>query len=871
VFIPNEGLLWMATSLHFAYHANTKPIDKHGGLTMLDAIRKPAVDQEMFDDVIAIKPTQRIEKLRQRLLSLKLAATIDRARIETRVMKETEGEITVTRRGKVFAAVVREMPINIYPDELIAGHLGVKQWSDNVSPADGPGLEAIAASPAPKTGVTKDPEATHEPAAIPADASGHERYDLSGLSEEDRRELREELIPYWRGEGNYEKTSGGIAYQRFPSDLRDLYFADPEGYPPAPSLVTTYNARSGHYGHNIVNYKKVLDKGFLGIKAAAEERLAGIDLSYPEEAKKVPFLEGVVLAMEAAAEIGSRHAALARELARKEEDPIRKAELLKLAKVCDRVPANPAATFHEAIQSCFLAWLLLPWEQPLGVGHSTGRMDQLLYPYYERDMREGHMTKEEAQELLDCYIIKLNQAEYHGGHTSVGGMKPDGSDGTNELTYMLIEAVMHTRLKSPYFDVQIHSNSPDALLIKAAQLCSLGTGHPQFVNSDVMTAQAMARGSLCRPAISLEHARSADPIGCCEPVIPGFDSGYSYMGGHSNLAAAMEFVMSNGWSRVYNRKMGLETGDPRQFKSFEDVKGAYRKQVAWFSSKRSMVCNIGERATAELAPTVYESALIDDCIEKGISREEGGARYNQSGIQSLGSSDAADSLTAIKKLVFEDKRITMDQLCEALDNNFEGYDEIRRMLLKAPKFGNDDDYADEQKAWVSHVFAVETAKQKNSRGGRTTPYAGDMASYVPFGNVVGALPSGRLSREPLGDAFSPCAGCDLKGPTAVLKSMGKVDHVEYYGGTILNMRMDPAIFEKEDGIKRLVDFIRSFLDQKVFHMQINVVSSDTLKAAQEEPDDYRDLLVKVAGYSAYFVQLGKSLQDGIIARTEHGL
>ena len=822
---------------------------------MLEGLEKSTIEQTMVDSVVEMKPTARIGRLRDRLLGLSLTASIDRARIETRVMKETEGEPMVTRRAKVFAAVVREMPICIYPDELIAGHLGVRQWSDNVSPADGPGLEAgLDRTPTPRRGGT-----------------GHELFDPGGLTDEEKRELKEELIPYWKGEGRYERTTAGSSYERFPPELKGLFLADPEAYPPAASMITTYSVRSGHYGHNIVGFKKVLEKGFLGIKASAEERLARIDLTQPKEAKKAPFLEGVIMAMEAAAGIGERHAAKARALAEKEGDPIRKAELLKLAKVCERVPAKPARSLYEAIQSCFLAWLLLPWEQPLGVGHSTGRVDQYLYPYYESDLEEGRITREEAQELIDSYLIKLNQAEFHGGHLSVGGLKADGNDATNDLTYMFIEAMMHVRLKSPYFDVQIHSKTPDVLLIKAAQLCSLGTGHPQFVNSEVMASQALTRGTLGGTPITLEHARSADPIGCCEPVIPGYDSGYSYMGGHANLAAAMEFVMTNGWSRLYQRKVGLETGDPREFKSFEDVKEAYRKQVAWFLRNRTIVGNIGERAVAELAPTVYESALIDDCIEKGVCREEGGARYNQTGIQSLGSSDAADSLTAIRKLVFEDREITMDELCDALDQNFEGYEELRRKLLNAPKFGNDDDYADEQKVFVSHMFAAETVKHKNTRGGHTTPYAGDMASYVPFGQVVGALPSGRLSGVPLGDAFSPCAGCDLKGPTAVLKSMGKIDHVEYFGGTILNMRMDPVIFEKEDGLKRLVDFVRSFVDQRIFHMQINVVSSDTLSAAQKEPEKHRDLLVKVAGYGAYFVQLSKPLQDGIIARTEHRL
>jgi len=806
---------------------------------MAHAVNEATIDEPtMMDNAMDTTPTARVNRLREPFLSPSYTASIERARIETRVMKETAGETMVTRRAKVFAAVVREMPVNIYPDDLIVGCVSSGRERYNASPAHGPRLEA----------------------RLEAGTS---------LTSEEEKELKEELIPYWKGEGRYDRTSGGSRYQRFPPELRDLYFADPAAYPPTPSNITILHSlpRSEHYGHNIVGYEKVLEKGFLGIRDEAVERLARIDPADPEEAKKVSFLEGVVTAMEAGAEIGGRYAAKARELAESEDDA-RKAELLNIAGVCDRVPAGPARTFNEAIQSCYFTLLLLPWEQPLGLGPSTGRVDQYLYPCYESDIAEGRITKEEAQELIDCYLIQLNQ---FGGHTSVGGIKPDGNDATNELTYMFIEGMMHVRLQFPYFDVQIHSKTPDALLIKASRFCALGTGHPQFVNSEVMTAQALTRGTLGGPPITLEHARSAAPIGCCEPVIPGQDSGYFYLGGLCNLASAMEFVLTNGRSRIYNRKMGLETGDPREFKSYGEVEEAYRKQLVWFLDNRSIVNNIGERTLAEMAPTVFESALIEDCIEKGICREEGGARYNQTGIQSLGSSDAADSLTTIKKLVFEDKTITMDQLCEALDHNFEGYEDIHKLCTEAPKFGNDDDYADEQKIFVSHVFASETVKQKNTRGGCTTPYAGDMASYVPMGEVVGALPSGRLSGKPLGDAFSPCAGCDLEGPTAVLKSMGKVDHVEYFGGTILNLRMDPAVFKKEDGVKRLVDFIRAFVDQKVFHMQINVVSSDTLKAAQKDPVEHRDLLVKVAGYSAYFVQLSKALQDGIIARTEHGL
>ena len=788
------------------------------------------------DRVLTVKPTPRVEKLREAFVRLKIAASINRARIETRVMKETEGEPMVTRRAKVFAAVAREMPIDIWPDELLVGSTSVRAWCHEISPADGPALEAEL-----EEGVQ-----SHYTGA------GAEYAGPTTLSDEDKRELREELIPYWKGRGKYEKTRWGRNAQKTPHDMSWLHFS------------------GMHYGHNCHAFEKVLKKGFLGIKEEAEERLARLDLAEPEELRKVPFLRGVIMAMEAAAEVGKRFAARAREMAEKEEDAKRQMELLKIAKVCDWVPANPARTLHEALQSYYFAWMLVLWETPYAWSFTPGRADQYLYPYYEKDMREGKLTKEAAQELIDCYIIKLNQITQYS-YLGVGGVKANGSDATNELSYMFIEAMMHTRLIEPILGVLIHGKTPDDLLIKAAQLCSLGTGHPQFINSDVLVYQALGRGSMGGPPITLEDARSATPMGCIEPGIPGKDSGYLNIFG-ARLATAMELVMTNGWSQYDHMQIGPETGDPRQFKSLEEVREAFHKQVAWMRRNSQITGNITEQTIAELSPTVYESALIEDCIEKGICREEGGAHYNfNTGSVPTGSTDAGDSLTAIKKLVFDDKKITMDQLCDALDKNFEGYDELRQMLLRAPKFGNDDDYADEQVTWVMHEWVSEAKKIKNARGGYCCPGGSPLTGYLSQGMVVGALPSGRLAEKPLSDAASPSAGSDLNGPTAVLKSMGKIDNVEILGGVVLNMRIDPGVFKDKDGFKRLADLIRTFVDQKIYHVQINVVSSDTLRAAQKEPDNYRDLVVKVAGYNAFFVQLSKPLQDGIIARTEHGL
>ena len=755
----------------------------------------------------------RIERLREEFLSLKPTASIERAHIETRVMKESEGESVITRRAKVFAATVREMPIYIYPNQLIAGCSSVRPLCSNITPAINLAMRKIGYSYI--LGLREDAP-------------------YAELNDDEKSEL-EELKPYWTEQGR---------------------------------KVNTH-----HFGHNIHNHEKVLKKGFLGIKKDVEERLARLDLTEPDDAAKVPFLEGVVMVMKAAAEIGERFATKARELALEEKDEKRKKELLRIAKVCIQVPAHPARTFYEALQSYYFSYLLLFWEVIPSLGFSQGRMDQYLYSYYEQDINEGRITKEEAQELIDCYLLAGNfesDLTPSGTPMTVGGVKTNGQDATNELSYMFIEGVMHTKLPSPWLSVLVHNQMPDDFLIKACQLCSLGIGQPQFVNSDVIVSQALARGSMGGSTITLEDARNASPQGCFELVIPGKDSGYFYFR-MPNLAACMEYVLTNSKRRFDNRELGLETGDPRQFTSFKEVQEAFRKQLAWMRTNIEKAGNETERKIIEFTPTLYESALIDGCIEKGICREEGGAHYNfNNGGAVLASTDAGDSLTAIKKLVFDDKKITMNELCDALDHNFKGYEELHQMLLNAPKFGNNDDYADEQIAWVLHQWMIEFNKVKNLRGGQGCPGGSVMGSYVPEGRIVGALPSGRLAGEPLVDASSPSRGKDIKGPTAVLNSMGKIDHVEILGGITFNLRIDPSVFHDGD-MQRMAAMVRSFIDQKIFHMQVNVVSSDTLRAAQKEPEKYRDLVVKVAGYNAFFTQLTDSLQDTIIARTEHRL
>ncbi len=809
--------------------------------------------ETLLDRVLTIQPTQRVERHRQRYLDRKLVYTIDRDRIEARVMKETEGEPMVTRKAKLFATIVRELPIDIYPDELIVG------WYD--------------------------PIPNNCPLPVRADTTLEDYLDTISsrernpifITEEQKRELREVIIPYWRGQGNWEKTRLSPSH----------YDPVPPGF--SPEFWYSIQAmKSWHVGHFIPNNEKVLKKGFLGIKKDVEERLARIDRTNPEDVKKIPFLEGVIMAMEAAAKIGKRFAARARELAEEEVDTKRKTELLKIAEVCDWVPANPARTFYEAIQSIWFSHILHWWEARDAASISPGRMDQYLHPYFEADIREERITKRQVQELIDCFLLRPNWFLYSlntpngylltdtagiAQHIDVGGLKADGTDATNELSYMILEGMIHTRLVEPDVGILVHSKTPEDLLIKACQLCALGTGHPIFLNNDTIIVNLLGRATLGGESpITLEIARKASAMGCNEPTLAGMDSGFCTSVYIQTLPGVLEAVLSNGQKGFPGGLVGVQTGDPRKFKSFEELQEAYRKQLAWVLEMETIGTNIGERLLTEFDPTLYQSALIEDCIEKGICREAGGARFNFGPfISGVGAPDVGDSLTAIKKLVFEEKKITMDQLCDALEKNFEEYDDLRQMLLKVPKFGNDDDYADEQTAWVMHTLCQEAIKHKNTRGGVKIPVHIPLSSYVRGGWPIGALPSGRLAGEPLSDSIAPTRGSDVSGPTAVLKSVGKIDNAEVFAGITFNMRLDPLIFKDEYGFKRMADLIRTFVDQKMHHVQFNVVSSDTLKAAQKEPDKYKDLVVRVAGYVARFIELPTKVQDTIITRTVHGL
>ena len=807
---------------------------------MLDVVKAKS---NLLDGVITMKPTERVARLKQRYLDTQNKVVIDILRIRTEVMKETEGEPRAIQQAKAFAATVRGLPLNIYPDELLVGWLFSEPHGSPLMPG-----QAVAMERELDTLETRE-------------------YMPFLISDDVKRELREEIIPYWRAH---------LKSPSFPSETEPLFHRND----PSQQNRWRYSGIES-LTHWTGGFDKVLEKGILGMKRDAEERLARLDPVDPEDFKKVPFVEGAIIALEAAAEIGDRFAARVRELASDESDE-RKAELLKIAEVCDRVPAHPASTFYEAVQSVWFLSILYAWDNEWAWGISPGRADQYLYPYYENDLAVGRITEEEAQELIDCWFMRNSQffpimgasgARWSGPHSpgvhmDVGGLNADGTDGSTALSYMFIEARMHTlAMVEPTLGLLVHSKTPEALLIKSSQLTSLGGGWPMFINQDLMVENLLARGEILDgPSISLELARGGCCIGCHEPTIPNMTSGWG--GSGVNLGQILELVLTNGRSRGSQEKRGPETGDPRQFKSFEELREAFSAQVAWQVKRGSIAANVSELA---LRPKVFTSSFTDDCLENGLSMEEGGARYNVGAVSMIGTVDAGNSLAAIKRLVFDDKKITMDQLCQALDSNFDGHADIRRMCQDAPKFGNDDDYVDEQVAWVTHIVTEEAKKYKTTYGGRKLTVMVPMYGYVPAGIGVGALPFGRLAGEPLADGVSPTQGTEMDGPTAVLKSVGKVNNAAVSLSQTLNMRVEPSLFDQDDGYKRLADLIRVFVDQKVDHLQINVVSSETLRAAQEDPDAHKELTVKVAGYNARFIELHKELQDSIIARTEQRL
>jgi formate C-acetyltransferase len=781
-------------------------------------------------------PTPRGSAIKERFIRITPEICVERAQLITESYRETEDQPIHLRRAKALEKILEGITVFIQDDELVVGNQCTKPRSAPVYPEFScKWLEGELDRLEKRTG------------------------DVFLISEQKKQILRD-LFPYWEG-----KTSNELATALMTEEAKAAQ---------AAGVFTVGNYYFNGVGHISVDYAKVLAKGLGGIIAEAEREMAGLEISNPEELKKMHFLSAVVIANNAVIGFAGRFAAEAEKLARKEGNAQRKAELKEIARICGKVPAKPAETFWEAIQSFWFIQLVLQIESN---GHSISpmRFDQYMYPYLVKDKA---VTTAKAQELLDLLYIKFSEinkvrdegsTKAFGGYPMfqnliVGGVDREGEDATNELSFMCLQATANTRLYQPSISIRIHSNTPPELYRKAAEVTRLGLGMPAYYNDRFIIPALLSRG------LTREDARDYGIIGCVEPQVGGKTEGW-HDAAFFNMAKVLELALNKGLDPLTGKQLGPETKELTSFSSFDDVMEAYRTQMEYFVKLLVISDNAVDMAHGQRAPLPFLSSLVDDCIAKGKSLQEGGAHYNFTGPQGVGVGNVADSLTAIKKLVFDDRAITLAELKKGLSSDFAGkeMENLRQMLLnRAPKYGNDDEYAD----LIAHngalIYCREVEKYTNPRGGTFQPGLYPVSANVPLGTVVGATPDGRKSGKPLADGVSPVSGVDHSGPTASVKSVAQLDHVIASNGTLLNMKFHPNALKDDRGIQNLVGVTETFFNGGGTHIQYNVVSRDMLLDAQKHPTNYRGMVVRVAGYSAFFTSLDKAIQDDIIARTE---
>ena len=832
-----------------------------------------------------IPKSPRIQKLVDALYEHMPVIESARAKLITESYKETEGEPIITRRAKAFAHILHNIPIIIRDNELIVG-------SSTIAPR----------------GCQTFPEFSYEWLEAELDTVATRTADPFEIAEETKAELKE-ADKYWKG-----KTT---------SELATSYMAPEAIKAIEHNIFTPGNYFYNGVGHVTVKYWEVLETGFEGIMEKAQKELDGCSVGDGNYARKSHFLEAVILSCKAVIDYAGRYAKLAQEMAAQTSDPVRKQELFVIAENCSRVPAKGAQNFYEACQSFWFVQQLLQMESS-GHSISPGRFDQYMYPYYKKDMEAGTITREFAQELMDCIWVKLNDlnkcrdaasAEGFAGYSLfqnliAGGQNKEGEDVTNDLSVMCIQASMHVHLPAPSLSVRVWNGSPHEFLIKAAELTRTGIGLPAYYNDEVIIPALQNRG------LSLEDAREYNIIGCVEPQKAGKTEGW-HDAAFFNMCRPLELVFSNGMDK--GEMVGIPTGDVTQMKTFDEFFDAYKKQMEYCISLLVNADNAIDVAHAERCPLPFLSCMIDDCLKEGKSVQEGGAVYNFTGPQGFGIANMADGLFAIRKLVYEDKKVSMKELKEALAWNYDkGLDaqsagdmtemimkamqkagrnvdastaegllktfmgmkpgeqktqrfkEIHDMIDEVPKFGNDIPEVDYFAREVAYTYSKPLQKYNNPRGGKFQAGLYPVSANVPLGGQTGATPDGRYAHTPVADGVSPSAGKDVKGPTAAATSVSRLDHFIVSNGTLFNQKFHPSALSGREGLEKFVALIRSYFDQKGMHMQFNVVDRETLLDAQKHPEKYKHLVVRVAGYSALFTTLSRSLQDDIIRRTEQG-
>ena len=836
-------------------------------------------------DSTPIPKSDRIPKLVENLYAKMPEIESARAVLITESYKQTENEPMIIRRAKAFQHILENIPITIRDLELVVG-------SSTLAPR----------------GCQTFPEFSYEWLEAEFDTVETRSADPFYISEQTKKELKE-ANAYWKG--------------RTTSDLATAYMEPETLLDIEHNIFTPGNYFYNGVGHVTVKYGEVLEIGFSGIRKKAEDELASMKVSDGNYQRKSRFLEAVMISCDAAITYARRYAKLALEMAEKCSDPVRKKELLIIAQNCANVPEKGATGFYEACQSFWFVQQLLQIESS-GHSISPGRFDQYMYPYYKKDLDSGKITREFAQELLDCIWVKLNDlnkcrdaasAEGFAGYSLfqnliVGGQNEDGIDVTNDLSFMCITSSMHVFLPMPSLSVRVWNGSPHEFLIKAAELTRTGIGLPAYYNDEVIIPALQNRG------LSLADAREYNIIGCVEPQKAGKTEGW-HDAAFFNMCRPLEMVFSNGMDKGV--QISVQTGDVTEMKSFDEFYDAYKKQMEYFISLLVNADNAIDVAHAERCPLPFLSCMVDDCLKRGKSVQEGGAVYNFTGPQGFGIANMADSLYAIRKLVYEEKKMTMEELKEALAWNYgkgidaqsaadittivmqklqengisvneqtatavmtaalgtepspekkARFEEIHKMIEEVPKFGNDIPDVDYFARDVAYTYTRPLQKYMNPRGGHYQAGLYPVSANVPLGGQTGATPDGRYAHTPVADGVSPSAGKDVKGPTAAATSVSRLDHFIVSNGTLFNQKFHPSALAGREGLEKFVALIRGYFDQKGMHMQFNVVDRETLLDAQKHPEQYKHLVVRVAGYSALFTTLSKSLQDDIIRRTEQG-
>ena len=781
----------------------------------------------------------RVARLRQRSFETHPSISHERAALLTEFYRQNEGKYSVpVMRARAYHHLCQHKTIYIGEDELIVGERG----------------------PFPKATPTY-PELTCHSIEDLRILNSREKtnYDVSAGT---IALYRDKIIPYWRGRS-----------------MRDRIFAQME-----PIWHDCYQA--GMYtefmeqrapGHTVLD-GKIYRRGLLDAKREIAESLAGLDfLSDPEATAKREELKAMDIACDATLLFAERHAELAGQMAREESDPQRRRELERIVAVCSWVPARAPRDFWEALQTYWFSHLAVITELNGWDSYNPGRLDQHLYPFYRAGIEAGTLSEEQARELLACFWIKFNNqtappkvgvtAAESGTYNdfaniNIGGLTRGGGDAVNPVSYLLLDTIDELHLLQPGSNIQLSARNPQQFLKTACRVIRKGYGYPAVFNADVVVQEMVRMGK------TVEDAREGGTSGCVETGCFGKEA--YILTGYLNLPKILEVTLNNGWDPLTGKRIGLPTGEPRSFDTFDELYSAFERQLHHFVEIKMRGNHYIERMYAQYAPAPYLSVLTDDCIAKGRDYNDGGPRYNTNFIQGVGIGSITDALAAIKRHVYDDANVSMDMLLAALAADFEGQESLRMQLLnRTPRYGNDDEYADRLMQRVFESFYREVEGRPNTKGGA---YHIDMlptTCHIYFGAVMGASADGRKARVPLSEGISPVQGADRNGPTAVIRSVSKMDHVRT-GGTLLNQKFTPQVLRGEQGIDNLARLIRTYFRLGGHHIQFNVIDVDTLRHAQAHPEQHRDLIIRVAGYSDYFCDLGTALQDEIIARTVHG-